>query len=123
MIFGGAYSNGNLVDNDLYLLKLMGQDGNGKWIKVPIKGQKPKSRYGHTMSFIKPYIILIGGTIGQDPSNEVWILSIEQSPFIWTQLNFINTAMPEERVYHSNCIWRNRNKTESLILFGGRNRE
>jgi hypothetical protein len=29
------------------------------------------------MSFIKPYIILIGGTIGQDPSNEVWILSIE----------------------------------------------
>jgi hypothetical protein len=42
----------------------MGTDGNGKWIKVPIKGQKPKSWYGHSMSFIKPYIILIGGTIG-----------------------------------------------------------
>jgi hypothetical protein len=38
VVFGGAYSNGNLVDNDLYLLKLMGTDGNGKWIKVPIKG-------------------------------------------------------------------------------------
>ena len=38
VIFGGAYSNGNLVDNELYLLKIIGNDNNGKWIKVPIKG-------------------------------------------------------------------------------------
>ena len=41
----------------------MGNDLNGKWIKVPVKSNKPKSRYGHTMAFIKPHIILVGGTI------------------------------------------------------------
>lgn len=64
VIFGGAYSNGNLVDNELYLLKVIAKDVNGKWIKVPVSGAKPASWYGHVMCYIKPYIILFGGTVG-----------------------------------------------------------
>jgi hypothetical protein len=65
------------VDNELYLLKVIAKDVNGKWIKVPIKGIKPRPRYGHTMNFIKPFIIIFGGTVDQEPTNEVWILGIE----------------------------------------------
>ncbi len=64
VIFGGAYSNGNLVDNELYLLKIINRDSNARWIKVPVKGNKPSARYGHTLNYIKPYIILFGGTTG-----------------------------------------------------------
>ena len=41
VIFGGAQSHGNLVDNELYLLKLNNNETNGKWVKVPIKGARP----------------------------------------------------------------------------------
>lgn len=47
VIFGGAHSHGNLVDNDLYLLKLSPNEANGKWVKVPVGGEKPSPRYGH----------------------------------------------------------------------------
>ncbi len=64
VVFGGAYSNGNLVDNDLFLLKIVNKDSTARWIKVPVKGNKPSARYGHTLSYIKPYIVLFGGTTG-----------------------------------------------------------
>ena len=91
VIFGGAHSHGNLVDNDLYLLKLASNEINGKWVKVPVGGTKPDPRYGHSMVFFKPYILVVGGNIGNDPSNDVWMLSIDKSPFSWKKLNFNNS--------------------------------
>lgn len=88
VIFGGAHSHGNLVDNELYLLKLASNETNGKWVKVPINGAKPEPRYGHTMIFFKPYIIVFGGNIGNDPANDVWALSIDKSPFVWNKIDF-----------------------------------
>ena len=64
IIFGGAHAQGSVVDNDLYLLKLMGDESKCRWVKVPVEEPKPPSRYGHTMAFVKPYIFLIGGNIG-----------------------------------------------------------
>jgi N-acetylneuraminic acid mutarotase len=64
VIFGGAQSQGKVVDNNLYLLKLMKDETLGQWVKVPVEQPKPLSRYGHTMAYIKPFILLIGGTIG-----------------------------------------------------------
>lgn len=88
VIFGGAHSNGNLVDNELYLLKLGNNESNAKWVKVPIEGPKPVSRYGHSLVFFKPYILVIKGNIGNEPCNDVWILSIDKSPFNWIKLEF-----------------------------------
>lgn len=65
VIFGGAQSQGSVVDNDLYLLKLMADESQCRWVKVPVEEPKPVSRYGHSMAFVKPYIFLIGGSIGK----------------------------------------------------------
>lgn len=117
VIFGGAHSHGQLVDNDLYLLKI--NDNTCKFIKVPIESEKPPSRYGHALVFTKPYILLIGGNVGNEPSNEVWTLSIDNSPFEWNKLQFENQC-PIPRVYHSTALWKSANKGDMVLLFGGR---
>lgn len=35
------------------------------------------------MAYCKPNILLIGGNINNEPSNEVWILTIDKTPFKW----------------------------------------
>ena len=64
VIFGGAQAQGSVVDNDLHLLKLMNDESQCRWVKVPVEEPRPSSRYGHTMAYFKPYILLIGGSIG-----------------------------------------------------------
>lgn len=120
VIFGGAHSHGNLVDNELYLLKLSNNETLAKWVKVPVENAKPSSRYGHAMVFFKPYILVIGGNIGNEPCNEVWALSIDKNPFFWNKLEFKDTE-PAPRVYHTACIWRSTNKVDMVLMFGGRN--
>ncbi len=120
VIFGGAHSHGNLVDNALYLLKLSSNEAQGKWVRVPVEGQKPSPRYGHCMVFFKPYILVVGGNIGNEPCNDVWALTIERSPFFWQKLEFKD--QPEARVYHSACIWKSKKKWDMVLIFGGRNR-
>ena len=120
VIFGGAHSHGNLVDNELYLLKLGNNESLAKWVKVPVENAKPTSRYGHAMVFFKPYILVIGGNIGNEPCNEVWALSIDKSPFFWNKLEFKDPE-PAPRVYHTSCIWRSTNKVDMVLMFGGRN--
>ena len=65
VVFGGAQAQGRVVDNDLYLLKLMEDETQCRWVKVPVEEPRPSSRYGHTMAYMKPYIFLIGGSIGR----------------------------------------------------------
>ena len=66
VIFGGAQAQGTVVDNDLYLIKLMNDERYCKWVKVPVEDPKPFSRYGHSMAFLKPYIFMVGGSIGSN---------------------------------------------------------
>lgn len=120
VIFGGAHSHGNLVDNELYLLKLSNNETLAKWVKVPVENSRPTSRYGHAMVFFKPYILVIGGNIGNEPCNEVWALSIDKNPFFWNKLEFKDSE-PAPRVYHTSAIWRSTNKVDMVLMFGGRN--
>lgn len=97
---------------------------NGRWIKVPIGGNKPQSRYGHSMIFFKPFILLVGGNIGNEPSNEVWFLSIDKSPFFWKKIDFnMDIKTPSPRVYHSLSLWKSPEKGEMVLMFGGRNKK
>ena len=121
VVFGGAHSNGNLVDNDLYLLKLASGEGNGKWIRVPIDGAKPSQRYGHSLVFSKPFILVIGGNIGNEPSIDVWSLSIDRSPFSWNRLDFPSgEPQPLPRVYLGATVWKSKEQVDMIVIFGGR---
>ena len=123
VVYGGAHSHGNLVDNELYLLKLNSKQVSAKWIKVPVKGIRPKSRYGHSIVFFQPYIVIIGGNVeNQPPSNEIWALNIDKPPFEWEKLNF-KGKIPKPRVYHSASIWKNKDKGDMVLIFGGRSPE
>lgn len=120
VIFGGAHSHGQLVDNELYLLKV--NDFTCKFIRVPVESDKPASRYGHSMVFTRPFILIIGGNVGNEPTDEVWALSIDTSPFHWTQIRF-EKGGPTPRVYHSTALWQSPNKGDMVLLFGGRTQQ
>jgi protein phosphatase len=50
----------------LYLLDLKNGEHQAEWIVVPVKGTTPGRRYGHTLVFLKPYLILFGGNYGNE---------------------------------------------------------
>ena len=54
----GATGSGGLAPDELYLLDLKNGEQNAEWIIVPVRGQTPGRRYGHTLVFLKPYLIL-----------------------------------------------------------------
>ena len=64
VVFGGAHLAGELVANELYLLKVVPDGSASKGVKVPVACAKPTARYGHTMGFCKPYILMIGDNSG-----------------------------------------------------------
>lgn len=118
VVFGGSQSNGNLADNNLYLLKITHSEPNGKWVLVPVDGVLPSKRYGHVMVFLKPYIIVFGGNIGNEPNNEVWTLSIDKAPFSWSLLDL--RGGPQPRAYHAAAAWKSDREGSTIMIFGGR---
>ena len=65
VVFGGAQAQGSVVDNNLHLLKLMNDESKCRWVRVPAEEPRPTSRYGHSMAYFRPFIFLIGGSIGR----------------------------------------------------------
>ena len=84
IVFGGAVGHGKLADDELYLLRFKDdvEVDSGSWKKVPVTGKKPGARYGHSVVYFKPYIVVFGGNTGNEPTNDVWGLKIEQSPYL-----------------------------------------
>ncbi len=72
---------GSLASDDLCLFDLKSPDDNGKWTIIAIVGNSPGRRYGHTLSYSKPYLIIFGGNTGSEAVNDCWFLNIEKSPF------------------------------------------
>jgi protein phosphatase len=54
-----------------------------KIIEVSNKGVTPGQRYGHTMVFNKPFLVVFGGNSGNRAENDVWLLNINKGPFQW----------------------------------------
>jgi hypothetical protein len=38
-------------------------------------------RYGHSMTYNRPHLVLFGGNTGSEAVNDVWILNVEKNPF------------------------------------------
>ena len=50
---------------------------------VPVVGKTPGRRYGHSIVFSKPFLIVFGGNTGTEPVNDVWCLNVDKAPFSW----------------------------------------
>ena len=111
-----------LATDELFLLDLTKGDDKAEWMNVLIeKGQTPGKRYGHSLVYSKPYIILFGGYFNNEVSNDVWLFNPEQKPFHWTQLD-IKGDKPMPRIYHSAAVCAYGGANDNMIVFGGRNK-
>ena len=120
MIYGGSTSNGGLADNQVWVLSLdKNNNKKGEWKLYPTIGSNPGQRYGHSLSFIKPYFILFGGNVNPNLSNDVWVIDIKNinnNNISWKKINFENDVGPSARLYHTCSIF----EENKMMIFGGR---
>lgn len=91
------------------------------WTEVEVVGEQPKERYGHTLTFTSPYLILFGGNTEKQVANDVWCLNTNsKTSFTWTKLT-IRSELPAARVYHSAAYCGMGAATGMIVIFGGRN--
>lgn len=55
---------GSLASDDLYLLDMRNGEEMAQWMIVPVVGSTPGRRYGHTIVFSKPHLLVFGGNTG-----------------------------------------------------------
>ena len=114
--------DGELASDDLYILDLSAGDGKEKWLVVPVQGPTPGKRYGHTITYTTPYLVVFGGHAGHEPANDTWILSTEKEVLRWEKLNGLK-AQPEARLYHSAAACGCGAATGMVVVFGGRGKD
>lgn len=116
-MFGGALVGGTIAKEHLYHLKV--KDTKALWSEVTVKGEKPLPRYGHSLSYCKPHVILFGGSTGSEVLNETWCINMLEDPFVWKRL-VCPGPKPTPRVYHSADICNYGEANRMIIIFGGR---
>ena len=68
------------------MLDIRNGEDNATWTLVPVIGTTPGRRYGHTITYCKPFLIVFGGNTGSEPVNDVWVLNVEKAPFSWSKV-------------------------------------
>ena len=126
LYYGGSIGNGQYATDDLWFLDIKNQE-EVNWMQVPIDGQTPGPRYGHSMVYIYPNLILFGGSSnsGQNHKNvilkDVWIFPTDKTPFNWIRLETEANSLLTARLYHTSCVYQKASgESEALVLFGGR---
>jgi len=119
VVYGGATGGGSLSCEDLYLLDIRNLE-RAQWMSVPIAGTTPGKRYGHSMIFNKPLLIVFGGNNGTQAEQDIWVLDVERSPFNWSEVSVIHARCPLPRVYHSAEVCREGPAAGMMVVFGGR---
>ncbi|KAL4431923.1 hypothetical protein ABPG74_012735 [Tetrahymena malaccensis] len=119
IIFGGAVGGGGLADDNLYVLDFNNGEDQTYWLTIPIVGSTPGRRYGHSMVFIKPFLVVFGGNTGNEPVNDSWSLNLEKSPYCWQKLE-CSGDIPQVRVYHSAALCTSGAANGMMVIFGGR---
>ena len=46
------------------------------WAVKNCKGTSPGARYGHVMSYMKPYVIIYGGNTGSEAVGDIWKIDV-----------------------------------------------
>lgn len=113
------HPGGSLASDDLYLLDLRSGENSAQWMIVPVVGLTPGRRYGHSLIFNKPHLLVCCGNTGQEPVNDIWCLNVERSPFQWVKIDTASEN-PAARVYHSAALCSSGSATGMMVIFGGR---
>jgi len=127
LFYGGSIGNGQYASDDLWFLDIKNNE-DASWMPVPIEGQTPGPRYGHSMVYFLPILVLFGGSSSGNNSlqkneimSDVWVFATDKTPFKWIKLDIKNNIIPSARLYHSACIFMKYNGgNDAMILFGGR---
>mmetsp|Transcript_23081 Transcript_23081/g.41226 ORF Transcript_23081/g.41226 Transcript_23081/m.41226 type:complete len:748 (+) Transcript_23081:1367-3610(+) len=119
VVYGGATGGGSLASDDLFLLDLREGEANASWMIVPVVGVTPGRRYGHSMVYIKPNLLVFAGNIGSESVSDVWRLNVERAPFSWAKLE-LRGEQPVGRVYHSAAPCLTGSASGMMVIFGGR---
>lgn len=72
------------------------------------------------MCFVKPYIVIFGGNTGSQPTNDVWMITLETNQFVWNKLIFQEGSAPSPRLYHACGMCLEGTAQGMMIIFGGR---
>lgn len=117
-----ARLDGKLARDELHLLTLEAGGRKGLWTAVSVAGPTPGQRYGHSVNYKQPLIVLFGGSCAGETRNDTWVLAIDQTPLRWQQL-LIEGPVPESRVYHSSGTFTFPETPNTLLIFGGRGKD
>ena len=125
-IYGGSIANGGLANDVLNIFELnFENETEGEWGQIQTEGETPGQRYGHSLNYLKPYVILFGGNLNPTLMNDLWLMNLnpKKNQFFWIKINTENKEglVPMKRLYHSSCICHEGKYKEKLIIFGGRN--
>ena len=98
----------------------------GDWSNIEVQNSKtPGKRYGHSLSYLKPYIILFGGINDKgEELNDLWVINPEyELKYIkWEKISF-SSDVPRARVYHSSVICNYNDLNEKILIFGGKSKK
>ena len=59
------------------MLDLTNGENNCKWITLPCSGNSPGKRYGHTMCYMKPFLMTFGGNVGNRITNDIHLINVD----------------------------------------------
>ncbi|CAG5134602.1 unnamed protein product [Candidula unifasciata] len=85
------------------------------WHLIPVAGDIPEERYGHTMTMSFPYVYIVGGTSGYIYNSEVFRLDLSGPMGKWTKLSSdSDPRQPVGRYRHETAF-----DGKKLYVFGG----
>ena len=121
-IYGGSIANGGLAEDILSVFQLnLENENEGEWSPINAEGERPGQRYGHSLNYLEPFIILFGGNLNPKLMNDIWVINMkEKEKYNWIKID-IKGDIPVERLYHSSNICPEGKYSNKLIIFGGRN--
>jgi len=101
------------------MLDLTNGENSCKWITLPTSGPSPGKRYGHTMCYMKPYLIVFGGNVGNKITSDICLINIDEGILEWKKLEPAG-EIPCARMYHASAVCRHGGASGMMIVSGGR---
>jgi protein phosphatase len=108
-----------LAPDSLHMLDLSNGENNCKWITIPCSGNSPGKRYGHTMCYMKPYLMTFGGNVGNRITNDIHLINVDDGIFEWKKLE-TQGEVPCSRMYHASSVCKYGGASGMMIVYGGR---
>lgn len=72
------------TDNKLWLFDII--DNAASWAVVNVENESPCQRHGHAMVFSANHIMLYGGTLKNEPLNDLWVLPTYRFKQQWEKI-------------------------------------